>query len=131
MLKAVTLAAFGVVLCIAACNEGACISGVGAQGITLSARDSVSGAVLDSSVIVTVVRLEPKFAPVRPDSARGGITEQESSNPLSLAEDMPGRYRVTIEAPGYRTWNRDVNVEMGCGSVRTVEIIARLQPVST
>lgn len=116
-------------LSFAACDGEDCISGVGAQGIKLGTRDSVSGLVLDEQVTVTVVRLDRKLAPFQPDSLRGGIGAQNPDNPLRLA-DIYGTYRLTVEAPGYQTWTREVIVELGCGRVNTVEIIARLQPVS-
>lgn len=126
------LATVAVLTClgVSACNSGACISGVGAPGITLSTRDSVSGVNLDELVVVTVMRLSPKLAPARSDSARGGIGAQVpvTSRPVSIADDLPGQYRVTVEAPGYRTWTEIVTVRGGCESVDTVEIVARLVP---
>ena len=91
-------------LSFAACDGEDCISGVGAQGIKLGTRDSVSGLVLDEQVTVTVVRLDRKLAPFQPDSLRGGIGAQNPDNPLRLA-DTYGTYRLTVEAPGYQTWD--------------------------
>lgn len=117
---------------MAACGSEDCISGIGVQGIKLGTRDSISGVILDDQVLVTVVRLDPKLAPFQSDSLQGSIGTQVaySDNPLRLA-DTYGTYRLIIQAQGYRTWSREVSVELGCGKLITVEIVARLQPFSS
>ncbi len=123
-------AALAASLSLSACGGEDCISGVGVQGIKLGTRDSITGVILDDQVLVTVVRLDPKLAPFQSDSLQGGIGTHVpySANPLRLA-DTYGTYRLTIHAEGYRKWTREVAVELGCGRVITVEIIARLQPI--
>lgn len=124
-------------LALASCTVGACagsdcISGVGAPGVLLSVRDSLTGVLLDSISIVTVVRLTNKLAPNQPDSVRGSLTAGSTAprGPLSITDDHPARYRILVEAPRYLAWEKSVDVERACTSVRTILLVALLHSSS-
>lgn len=117
---------------MSACAGSDCVSGVGAPGVLLSVRDSVTDGRLDSVATVTVVRLTNKLAPNQPDSARGPLSagSNDSRGPLSITDDHPALYRILVEAPRYVEWQTVVDVRAACPSVRTVSLIARLRPSS-
>lgn len=119
-------------LSISACADAECVSGVGAPGVLLSVRDSVTDARLDSVSTVTVVRLTNKLAPSQPDSARGPLVSGSSAprGPLSITDDHPARYRILVEVPRYTAWEVSVDVERSCPSVRTVSLVARMKSAS-
>lgn len=121
-----------VCLSIGACADTECVSGVGAPGVLLTVRDSLTDAGLDSVSTVTVVRLTNRLAPGQPDSARGPLVSGSNAprGPLSITDDHPARYRILVEVPLYAAWEANVEVERSCPSVRTVSLVARMKAAS-
>jgi hypothetical protein len=111
----------------AACSTepSACTASI-EPGIVVGIRDSVTGAPLAEQATGQVE--EHLFA----DSL---WAYEASGDPLVLlsrasAFERPGRYIVTVVAPGYATWIRNqVEVRAGACHVGTVHLDARLQPI--
>jgi hypothetical protein len=91
--------------------------------IDVEVRDSVTGAPIAAQASA-VARWKAFVDTLHPARVEGGAT-------ISLAgiPDRPGRYTLTIEAPGYQTWEKTgVVVRKGKCHVETVKLVARLQP---
>jgi hypothetical protein len=112
--------------------ETVCAGG-GVQGIELTARDTVNRGSLDGSATATIVWLYPRFETgggnsAAPDSATGRLGTP--TDPLLITLERAGRFRIRLEAPGYSTWERIVEVrfEVGaCTAVKSQTIIAELR----
>jgi len=95
-------------------------------GIAVTVQDSLTGAPAASGAML--IAREGAYA----DTA---VVPPNAPNPdsrvLGAAGERPGTYTVTVSKNGYRTWERTGVVvtmdEYGC-HVRTVELVARLQP---
>ena len=66
----------------------------------------------------------------------GGYVEEMATQPGSNylgaggASGRPGTYDVTIQREGYETWTRDdVHVSANQCGTRTVDLVARLEPI--
>jgi hypothetical protein len=83
-------------------------------GITVTVRDSITGASLTEGVRVI---------------ARDGIfADTADANAFSLAEERPGNYTVTVEKEGYQPWSRDdIRVIRGECHGQRVELVALLK----
>lgn len=107
---------------LAACNSDCAL--VEAPAIRVEVVDAVSGESLALGSLV--VAEDGAFA----DSVR---IPESFGNPdvqVSLAFGRPGRYRVTVERPGFRPWVlSNVRVARGgsCGRVKTVSLRAELE----
>ena len=90
------------------CNESRRI------GITVTVRDSITGAPLTEGVRVI---------------ARDGIfADTADADAFSLAEERPGSYTVTVEKEGYQPWSRDdIRVIRGECHGQRVELVALLK----
>ena len=96
-------------------------------GIVVTVRDSVAQTPVRGPV--TVIARDGAFA----DTAV--LVNQNSQDPatvdfgpFSLALERPGTYEVTVEAQGYRRWQRaGVRVRRDDCHVRTVSLLALLQ----
>lgn len=106
---------------------------------TLEARPAIQVEVMDS------ISGEPVRGPVRVVARDGSATYEFDSQhvflppmadpdtvvfgPFYLAHEQPGTYEVTVEAQGYRLWQRiGVRVREGECHVQTAELTALLQP---
>jgi hypothetical protein len=92
-------------------------------GIDVEVRDSATGAPIagQASAVSRWKDIVDTLRPARADS---------SGTTLSLAgiPDRPGLYALTIEAPGYQTWEkRGIRVRRGKCHVEMVKLVAQLQ----
>lgn len=95
-------------------------------GILLSIVDSASqGPILADSV--RVVARDGEYA----DSLRFTNIRPDPVTDVTLALEREGEYNVSVEATGYRTWERsDIRVEGGRCHVDTVELTATMHLAS-
>ncbi len=114
-----------IVLC-----AGAVIAGCRAQEPRVCTDILVPGILVDVRDSITDAYVGPQAR----ISATSGwylnvVVTQDDDGPFGLAHERPGTYTVTVDKTGYTQWRR-TGVEVtadGC-HVRTVELIARLQP---
>lgn len=94
-------------------------------GIMLTVVDSASGEQLEFGEVTVLVR---------DGTYRDSVSIPESGAPavFLLASDRPGTYEVSVTADEYEDWASGsvVVVEDAC-HVRTVEVLARLQPAAS
>ena len=88
--------------------------------ISVDVRDSTTGARIGRNAIV--VARQGTFV----DTA---FSTSVFDGPHGLAHERTGTYTVTVDQQGYRQWSRAlVRVTKDECHVRTVELVARLQP---
>ena len=103
-----------------ACTTSTVCPGVGAPGVAVTVRDSLSGEPTAKGATLLTYDLE-SGAPL--DSVTGTFDTQV----LWGASDRPGRLRITIRKSGYRDWTQsNVVVQEGCPSIQTVDLTARV-----
>lgn len=90
-------------------------------GLLVIVVDSASGGLITPERF-TLILSEGSFV----DSTT--VTNQTISNPVALAGERPGVYRLEIRATGFRNWAQDgIRVTEDECHVRPVELRARLQ----
>jgi hypothetical protein len=111
-------------------GDGSCSPGTRA-GVVLHVRSSAAGA--PSLDAVSRVTVETHTFPS--ESASGPVIPRPNERaPLRLTWGRPGTYRLTVTAPGHRTWTRRVTVGRvtrdGCETADEVPVVATLEPTA-
>lgn len=90
-----------------------------AVAVHITAVDSLSGA--NATPGSTMV--------IRDGAYSDSVVAPELAPAMGLGVERTGTFDVTVRKPGYRTWTKTgVRVDGGECNVKTVSLLARLQP---
>lgn len=109
-------------------NAAAPCFGVPTPSFVIHALSSASGESLDGRATLTIAELQQPF-----ETFTGPLSNEPPSKPIAATSDHIGRFAVTIEVPGFRTWKDTVEVmatNTSCPRPATATVLAKLDPIS-